>query len=172
MRHAKKRQRFSRPRAQRKALIRSLARSLLIYERITTSESKAKALRRWMDNLISLAKDNSLHSMRIAYNFLQDHSLVKRLFEEVGPRFNSIKGGYTRVLDLGYRKGDGAKISLIELTKIEKKEKKRKEKVKKEKEIQASEEKKEEKRPLRKEKPKKGIIDGVKGIFKKERDSL
>ncbi|MDD4183342.1 MAG: 50S ribosomal protein L17 [Candidatus Omnitrophica bacterium] len=171
MRHKKKSQKFSRPRAQRKALKKSLLRSLVIYERIKTSEAKATELSSWIDRLISLAKEPTLANKRLAYEVLCDHLLVKKLFDNIAPRFKGINGGYSRVLNLGYRKGDACKISLIELTRIEKKEKKevhKKEKEEKHVEI----ERKEEKHAPLKEKPKKTIIDGVKGIFKKERDSL
>ncbi|MDD4955972.1 MAG: hypothetical protein PHP17_08055, partial [Candidatus Omnitrophica bacterium] len=86
--------------------------------------------------------------------------------------FKEIKGGYSRVIDLGYRKGDACKISLIELTRVEKKEKKTVHHKKEKEEKPVETEKKEEKHAPLKEKPKKTIIDGVKGIFKKERDSL
>jgi len=171
MRHRKKSQKFSRSRAQRKALKKSLLRSLIIYERIKTSEAKAKELSSWIDRLISLAKEPTLANKRLAYEILCDHLLVKKLFDNIAPRFKEIKGGYSRVLALGYRKGDACKISLIELTRVEKKEQKvihKKEKEEKHVEV----ERKEEKHAPFKEKPKKTIIDGVKGIFKKERDSL
>lgn len=172
MRHRKKSQKFSRSRAKRKALKKSLLRSMITYERIKTSEAKAKALRSWTDRLITWAKAGTLHHKRLAYSMLGDHVLVKKLFDSIGPRFAAIKGGYTRVLDLGYRKGDAAKISLIELTRIEKKERKIIHKKEKEPERIEVTKKEEEKRAPRKEKPKKGIMQGVKGIFKKERDSL
>ncbi len=172
MRHRKKSHKFSRPRAQRKALKKSLLRSLIVYERIKTSEAKAKELSGWMDRLISLAKEPTLHHKRLAYQVLCDHMLVKKLFDNIAPRFKEIKGGYSRVVDLGYRKGDACKISLIELTRVEKKEKKSVHKKEKEQKKVEIEERKEEKHAPLKEKPKKTIIDGVKGIFKKERDSL
>lgn len=112
MRHRKKSEKFSRSRAQRKALVRSLLRALFIYERITTTESKAKGIRHWAERLINWAKNDTLHHRRLAYRFLCDHNLTKRLFEVIGPRFKNIQGGYTRVLDLGYRQGDGGKISI------------------------------------------------------------
>ncbi|MFA5337786.1 MAG: 50S ribosomal protein L17 [Candidatus Omnitrophota bacterium] len=171
MRHRKNSQKFSRSRAQRKALKKSLLRSLIIYERIKTSEAKAKELSSWIDRLISLAKEPTLANKRLAYKVLCDHMLVKKLFDNIAPRFKGINGGYSRIFGLGYRKGDASKISLIELTKVEKKEKKviqKKEKEQKNVEV----ERKEEKHAPLKEKPKKTIIDGVKGIFKKERDSL
>ncbi|MDD4955805.1 MAG: 50S ribosomal protein L17, partial [Candidatus Omnitrophica bacterium] len=95
MRHRKKSQKFSRPRAQRKALKKSLLRSLLIYERIKTSEAKAKELSSWVDRLISMAKEPTLHHKRLAYELLCDHMLVKKLFDNIAPRFKEIKGGYS-----------------------------------------------------------------------------
>jgi large subunit ribosomal protein L17 len=172
MRHLKKSEKFSRSRGQRKALVRSLLRSLIVYERIITTESKAKALRTWIDKLITWSKENSLHNRRLTFRLLNDHLLVKKLFENIGPRFKNIHGGYTRIIDLGYRKGDGAKLSLMELTKIERKHRKHKEKKETEQIKGEPEKKREEKVVPKKEKPKKGIISGVKSIFKKERDAL
>ena len=172
MRHRRKNPKFSRPRAQRKALIKSLLRSLFIYERITTQEAKAKKMRPWVDKLITWAKEDTLHHRRLCFQLLGDHNLVKRLFEAIGPRFKDVPGGYTRIIDVGFRKGDASKLAIFELTKIEKKEKKHKEKKEKEK-SHAIEEKKEEKHAPRKEKqPKKGLLSSVRKIFKKERDSL
>lgn len=171
MRHRRKSQKFSRNRAQRKALTKSLLRSMVIYERIKTTESKAKALKSWIDKLITLAKIDTVHHRRLAFQDLRDHILVKKLFESIAPRFKGINGGYTRMFYLGCRKGDASRISLIELTKLEIKEKKVREK--KEKETENVEvEQREVKRAPQKEKPRKTIIDGVKGIFKKERDAL
>lgn len=172
MRHRVKTEKFSRPRAQRKALIRSLLRSILIHERIITQEAKAKKIRRWVERLITLAKNDTLANRRLSYRILGDHKLVKKLFENIAPRFKDVEGGYSRIIDLGYRKGDASKMSIFELTKIEKKEKKHIEKKEKEKQVQ--EEKKEERKIPPKEEPekKKGIMWGVKRIFKKERDTL
>ncbi len=171
MRHRKESQKFSRSRAQRKALKKSLLRSLVTYERIKTTEAKATALQSWIDRLITLAKNDTIHHRRLVFKALGDHDLVKKLFDNIGPRFKGINGGYTRKFYLGCRKGDAGRVSLLELTKIEVKEKKVKEK--KAKEIEPEEAKhKEVKHAPQKEKPKKTIIEGVKGIFKKERDSL
>jgi large subunit ribosomal protein L17 len=171
MRHRRKSERFSRSRAQRKALINSLLRALIINERISTTTSKAKYLRSWMDKLIAWTKNDCLAHRRLAYRILSDHNLVKRLFEVIGPRFKNINGGYTRVLKLGFRPGDGASVSLLEFTKVEKKEKIHKEKKEKTKE-DVTEKHEEKIVPKKTEKPKKGIMSGVKKIFKKERDSL
>lgn len=109
---------------------------------------------------------------------MEDHALVKRLFNDIGPRFKGINGGYTRILRMGNRKGDGASLSLIELTKIVKKEKVNKKKISggKPKDTESAETPKEEKHeripPKKVEKPKKGFVSGVRKIFKKERDAL
>ena len=161
MRHRKKSEKFSRSRAQRKALIKSLLRSLVIYERIKTTKSKAMAISSYMDKLITWAKKNTLHSRRLSYDILGNHKLVKKLFDEIGPRFKDINGGYTRVLNIGYRKGDGAFISIVELTQ-------RKQKKSRKKKVTSEDKKSKDTTPQEdKGKDKKGFISGVKGIFKK-----
>ncbi len=178
MRHRKKSERLSRPRAQKKALVKSLIRALVINERIITTTSRAKYIRGQIDKLITWAKKGTLSSKRLVYRLLEDHALVKRLFNDIGPRFKGINGGYTRILRMGNRKGDGASLSLIELTKIVKKEKVNKKKISggKPKDTESAETPKEEKHeripPKKVEKPKKGFVSGVRKIFKKERDAL
>lgn len=116
MRHRKKSNRFSRPRAQRSALIKSLVRAIITSHRITTTTAKAKRIRSWAEKMITWGKRGDLHSRRLAYDFLGDHALVKKLFDELAPQFEKVKGGYTRVISVGNRKGDGAQLSLIEFT--------------------------------------------------------
>jgi large subunit ribosomal protein L17 len=168
MRHRKKSEKFSRSRAQRKALVKSLVRAIIINERITTTESKAKGIRPWLDKLITWSKTDTLHHRRLAFQMLGDHLLVRRLFESIGPRYKTTPGGYTRIFDLGFRKGDNAKVSIMELTKIEKKDKV----VRQKKEKEAPEaEHVHEVQPAVEEKqnaPKKGIF-GMRSMFKKER---
>ncbi|MBN2484096.1 MAG: 50S ribosomal protein L17 [Candidatus Omnitrophica bacterium] len=166
MRHRKKNEKFSRSRAQRKALIRSLLRSLVIYESIKTTRAKAKGLRAWADKLIGLGKDNTLHTRRQAYQLLNDHRLVKKVFDVIAPRFSEIAGGYTRIIPLATRPGDGASLALIEFTKREKKEEK---KAKKKTQKETEEKKEKATSPESKEKqPKGGLIHGVKEMFKKK----
>ena len=173
MRHRKKSEKLSRSRAQKKALVKSLLRAIIINERITTTTSRAKYLKGEVDRLITWAKKGTLSGRRLVYRVLGDHELVKRLFNEIAPRFKNISGGYTRSLRMSNRKGDGASLSLIELTRIVKIDKPHKRKVK---ETEAKETIKEEaqrKVPPKKEaKPKKGFVSGVRKIFKKERDAL
>ena len=97
----------------------NLAKALLIHGKIRTTEMKAKELRRVVEPLITLAKRNDLHSRRLAYRVLNDHALVKRLFDEIGPLFAGVPGGYTRVLKLAMpRKGDNAPMAIIELSRV------------------------------------------------------
>jgi len=121
MRHRDGVDKLSRPRAQRLALKRSLVRALFLYERIKTSPRKAKAASIEADRLITLAKRGDLHARRLAYSFLNDHQLTKRLFDEIAPRFKETNGGYTRIIKLVSRKGDNAPMSLLELTQLSEK---------------------------------------------------
>ena len=117
MRHSNSGKKLSRTPAHRKALLHNLAKALLIHGRIRTTEVKAKELRGVVEPLISLAKRNDLHSRRLAYRELCDYALVKRLFDEIGPQFAGVPGGYTRVMKLAMpRKGDNAPMAIIELT--------------------------------------------------------
>jgi len=174
MRHRKKSEKFSRSRAQRKALVKSLLRSLVIYDRILTTESKAKAMRAWADKLITWGKKGTLHERRLSYRLLEDHDLVKRLFEEVAPRFKAVSGGYTRVLKVELRKGDGVQMLMFEFTKasaIKKKTKLAKAKVAKETPEVTDTQKKVKSKDAQKisqPKDKKKFIKGVKKIFKKD----
>ena len=115
MRHSNSGKKLSRTPAHRKALLHNLAKALLIHGRIRTTEVKAKELRGVVEPLISLAKRND---RRLAYRVLCDYALVKRLFDEIGPQFAGVPGGYTRVMKLAMpRKGDNAPMAIIELTK-------------------------------------------------------
>ena len=117
MRHSNSGRKLSRTPAHRKALLHNLAKALLIHGKIRTTEMKAKELRRVVEPLITLAKRNDLHSRRLAYRVLNDHALVKRLFDEIGPLFAGVPGGYTRVLKLAMpRKGDNDPMAIIELS--------------------------------------------------------
>ena len=117
MRHSNSGRKFSRTPSHRKALLQNLAKALLIHGKIRTTEMKAKDLRRVVEPLITLAKRNDLHARRLAYRVLNDHALVKHLFDEVGPIFAEVPGGYTRVLKLATRrKGDNAPMAIIEFS--------------------------------------------------------
>ena len=127
MRHRVKGKKLSRDSAQRKALLRSLVTSFLEKERIRTTLAKAKAAKPLAEKMITLGKKNSLHSRRLALRFLYKREVVKKLFDEIGPRFSERPGGYTRIIKIGPRAGDGAEMALLELvgTEFKKKEKKK-----------------------------------------------
>jgi large subunit ribosomal protein L17 len=109
--------------------------SLLQYERIKTTLAKGKELRSWADRIISLGKKGTLHARRRAFALLQDKGIVKKLFDEIAPKFKDREGGYTRVYKLGWRQGDGAPLSLVELVTYTAPEEKKKSTLKKAKEV-------------------------------------
>ena len=116
MRHKKSGRKLGRNPSHRKALLRNMAKALLINSRITTTEAKAKTLRGVVEPLITLALRNDLHARRQAYNVLGEHQLVSRLFDVIGPLYKQGGGGYTRVVKLAVpRKGDAAPLAIIEL---------------------------------------------------------
>ncbi len=119
MRHSNSGKKLSRTPSHRKALFRNMAKALLTHGKIRTTEIKAKELRKIVEPLITLALRNDLHARRQAYRVLGNHQLVKRLFDEIGPAFAGVAGGYTRVLKLDTpRRGDNAPMAIIELTHI------------------------------------------------------
>jgi len=115
MRHRVAGVKLGRSPAHRRALFRNLVTALLQYEAVRTTDAKAKELRRWGDRMITLGKDGSLHARRRAASIIQSQSVVKKLFEEIAPRFKTRNGGYTRVVKIGIRHGDAAPVSLVEL---------------------------------------------------------
>ena len=130
MRHLNRVAKLNKSKSHRKALFQNLANALLRHERITTTVPRAMELRRVVDRLITLAKRKDLHSQRLAFEFLRDKEIVKKLFTDIGDRYGAINGGYTRVLKTGNRKGDAAPMAMIELTQRKEQEKKKKEKTK------------------------------------------
>ncbi|WP_456324206.1 50S ribosomal protein L17 [Desulfonauticus submarinus] len=117
MRHRKKGRKLNRTWEHRKAMFKNMAQSLVIHERIKTTLPKAKELRRVADKLVTLALRNDLHARRQAFKILENHKLVKKLFDEIGPRFQGIQGGYTRVVKLALpRKGDCARLAIVEFS--------------------------------------------------------
>lgn len=127
MRHQVKGKRLGRDSAHRKALLRNLVTAFLEKERIHTTLAKAKAVRPIAEKMITLAKKNTLHTRRQALQFIYKKDVVKKLFEDIGPRFMERPGGYTRIIKIGPRMGDGAEMAVIELvgTEFKKKEKKK-----------------------------------------------
>jgi large subunit ribosomal protein L17 len=115
MRHRAKGRQLSRTAEHRQALLRNLASSLFRHGRIVTTTAKAKELRPYAERLITLARRGDLHARRLAERKIQDRAVLQRLFGEIGPRFASRPGGYTRILKLGSRPGDGAETARIEL---------------------------------------------------------
>lgn len=115
MRHRLGYNKLSRNSGHRKALLRNLVKDLLRHESIRTTEAKAKETRRSAEKMITLGKDGSLHARRQALKFLNDKNLVAEIFDELAPRYADRNGGYTRILKLGPRGGDGAPMARIEL---------------------------------------------------------
>lgn len=191
MRHKKSKSLLNRFTSWKTATIKSLARSLLIHQSIRTTVAKAKAARPLVEKLLSLAKKNDLAAKRKAFSILGDHSLVANLFNEIGPRFKDRSSGFSRIIRMGVRRGDDAKIALMELTEIKKQVKQ----PKKSKEVKPEETRpkdkqgvpEEEKQVLEKKakaetavlekppvskKPAKKFLGGIRSIFKKKSDSL
>lgn len=127
MRHRVSGKKLRRNTAHRRALLRNLVTSVLERERVRTTLAKAKAARPVTEKMITLAKKDSLHTRRQALRFIFKKDIVKKLFEEIGPRFSERPGGYTRIVKLGPRAGDGAEMAMIELigSEFKKKEKKK-----------------------------------------------
>jgi len=114
MRHQKAGRKFGRNPSQRKALLRQQAISLIVNERIQTTEAKAKELRSVVEKLVTIAREDSDHHRRLVMSKIDNERAMKRLFEVVAPRYESTPGGYTRISKIGLRKGDAAPIVLIE----------------------------------------------------------
>ena len=115
MRHRRLGRQLSRTAEHRRALMRNLVTELFRHERIRTTTAKAKEARRLADRLVTYAKRGGLARRRLAARTIQDPAVLKRLFDEVAPRFAERPGGYTRVLKLGRRLGDGGETAILEL---------------------------------------------------------
>lgn len=113
MRHQKKRHLLGRPADQRKAVLRSLCTALLRHDKIETTEAKAKAVQSVVEDMITLAKRGDLHARRQAAGYIYEREIVKRLFDEVGPRFKTRNGGYSRIVKTAPRRGDAAPMAII-----------------------------------------------------------
>lgn len=116
MRHLKSGRKLNRSSAHRKAMFRNMVTSLLLHERVQTTDAKAKELRRWAERMVTLGKRGGLHARRQALAYIRSRQVVKRLFEEIAPRFQDRPGGYTRITKVGLRRGDAAPLSVVELT--------------------------------------------------------
>jgi large subunit ribosomal protein L17 len=118
MRHATQSQRLSLPSDQRQALLHGMMKSLVTHGQIRTTLSRAKQAQRLADRLVTLGKNGSVHSRRKAFRVLQDRTLVKRLFADIAPRFTDVSGGYTRVMRLSLRQGDGVERALLAFSRL------------------------------------------------------
>ncbi len=133
MRHRSAGTKLNRTSSHRKAMFRNMVTSLFKHERIRTTDAKAKEVRRWADKLVTLAKRGDLHARRQALSIIREKDVVHKLFEEAPQRFAQVNGGYTRVVKVGFRPGDAAPISMVELVtpEVKKKKARRKKKAKK-----------------------------------------
>jgi large subunit ribosomal protein L17 len=199
MRHRKRRTRLSMMGARRNATLKNMVKSLLIHQRITTILARAKEAKRVIEPLITLSKTDSVAARQRAFAILTDRDLVSKLFKEITPLFKDRTSGFTRIIPIGFRRGDGATMAILELTektvveKLPKKKKKEKAKV----ETPETETKKapEEKKEVNKEEPKnhkptlqeekmhekgkseerkmadnKGFMKNIRGLFRKRGD--
>jgi len=166
MRHRVAGRKLSRHTQHRELMFRNMLVSLLQHERIKTTLAKGKELRNWADRIISLGKKGTLHARRQAFALLRNERIVKKLFDEIAPKFKDREGGYTRVYKFGWRQGDGAPLSLVELVTFSHPEEKKKSAIKKAKEVlekvtpkkkgKEEKEKKKEKEKGKEKKEKKG----------------
>lgn len=115
MRHGKKIAKLGRTAPHRKAMLSNMMASLFINERVTTTQTRAKELKRTAERVLTCAKQGDLHARRRVLRVIADKQVVAKLFDELGPRYQSRNGGYTRLIKLGPRRGDGALMSIVEL---------------------------------------------------------
>jgi large subunit ribosomal protein L17 len=116
MRHLNSGRKLNRTGSHRKALFRNMVLALIRHGRITTTDAKAKELRRFADKMVTLGKQGDLSARRLAFAFMQSRDAVKKLFDEIAPQFRERPGGYTRVIKFERRRGDAAPLSVIEFT--------------------------------------------------------
>jgi large subunit ribosomal protein L17 len=115
MRHRNAGWKLGRNTTHRRALLRNLTTSVILNERVETTVQKAKAVRPWVEKMITLGKRDSLHARRQAASYLLQPAAVQKLFATIGPRFGARNGGYTRIIKIGWRQGDGADLAILEL---------------------------------------------------------
>ena len=169
MRHRKRRTRLSMMGARRDATLKNMVKSLFTHQKITTTLARAKQAKRVAEPLITLSKTDSVAARQKAFSVLTDRDLVSKLFKEIAPLFKARSSGYTRIIPLGFRRGDGATMAILEFTDktvVEKLPKKKKEKARietpkdeaktaKESAAEAHEKAQEEKKEIKKEEPRK-----------------
>jgi len=134
MRHRVAGRKLSRHTQHRELMFRNMVASLLEHEQVRTTSAKAKELRTWADKIITLGKKGTIHARRQAFALLRDEGIVKKLFDEIAPRMKDRQGGYTRIYKVGWRAGDAAPLSLVELVSIAAPEEKKLSRMKKAKE--------------------------------------
>jgi large subunit ribosomal protein L17 len=117
MRHRARARQLGRTASHKRAMLANMATSLLAHDRVVTTQAKAKELRPFVERLITLARRGDLHARRLVERRIRDRAVAQRLFRELGPRFAARPGGYTRIVKLGHRPGDGAELARIELLK-------------------------------------------------------
>ena len=115
MRHSRVINHLGRTSSHRKAMLANMATSLILHKRITTTTAKAKALRTYVEPLITKSKEDSTHSRRVVFSYLKDKAAVAELFRDISPKIGERPGGYTRILKLGNRIGDNADMCILEL---------------------------------------------------------
>ena len=115
MRHSRVINHLGRTSSHRKSMLANMASSLILHKKITTTTAKAKALRTYVEPLITKSKEDSTHSRRVVFSYLKDKTAVAELFRDISPRIGERPGGYTRILKLGNRLGDNADMCIIEL---------------------------------------------------------
>jgi large subunit ribosomal protein L17 len=119
MRHRNAGRKLGRNSTHRKAMFRNMVTSLFKYDRIRTTDAKAKELRGWADHIVTLAKRGDLHARRQALSIVRERDVVHKVFEEAKERYGGINGGYTRIIKLGSRPGDAASVCLVELVSVD-----------------------------------------------------
>ena len=171
MRHLKANKKLGMDSSHRKAVLRNMVTSLIEHERIKTTDTRAKELRRIADRMVTLGKRGDLHALRQTMEVIRVKSVATKLFEDIAPRYKDINGGYTRIIKIGHRHGDNAPLSIIEFTVQKQEEKKepkkepkkapKKESKKEAKKEPKKEPKKEAKKEVKKE-PKKSVVKKAK----------
>jgi large subunit ribosomal protein L17 len=182
MRHRVAGRKLSRHTQHRELMFRNMLISLLQHERIKTTLAKGKELRGWADRMISLGKQGTLHARRRAFALLRNEGIVKKLFDEIAPKLKDREGGYTRVFKMGWRQGDAAPLSLVELVTFAHPEEKKKSTITRAKQVleKVTPKKKEkvEKKEAGKEKPKEKLKEKAKEekkekkVKKEEKEAL
>ena len=116
MRHKVSGRKFGREKGHRDLMLKNLVASLVKHERINTTQARAKEIRSLAERVITYGKKGTVHHRRLTFKVLKNRDLVKKVFDEIAPRFETTEGGYTRVLKNGYRRGDCAPMAIIEFT--------------------------------------------------------